>query len=80
MIEVFTTNVDNTETANALISQLIETLPDHAFNFDLSDCDKILRAENRNGEVNTAIIIDLFRRQEFKIEILPGDFINIQIA
>lgn len=45
MIEVFKTNVDNPEEAERLIAELKELLPLTSINFDLEDCDKILRVE-----------------------------------
>ena len=43
MVEVFKTNVEEDSQAEALIALLIQQLPDCEINFDLDDCDKILR-------------------------------------
>lgn len=43
MIEVFKTNVQEAEQSQMLIGKLLEHFPDSNVNFDLEDCDKILR-------------------------------------
>jgi len=45
MVEVFKTNVQQNEEAITLIQKLIDHFPTYRINFDLSDCDKILRME-----------------------------------
>ena len=48
MIEVFKTNVQELAQAKKIIDLLLEHFPGHKINFDLHDCDKILRVEGRN--------------------------------
>ena len=45
MVEVFKTNVQQLELAAQLASALSEQFPFFKINFDLEDCDKILRIE-----------------------------------
>lgn len=45
MIEVFKTNVEGTVQAKEIVNILLEHFPDNKINFDLHDCDKILRVE-----------------------------------
>ncbi len=45
VVEVFKTNVQDTETALLLLNELHVLFPNTRFNFALDDCDKILRAE-----------------------------------
>jgi hypothetical protein len=45
MIEVFKTNVLEISQSKALVEKLIEHIPSSRINFDLQDCDKILRVE-----------------------------------
>ena len=45
MVEVFKTNVRSTRDAKVVIQKLGEEFPKHKINFDLSDCDKILRIQ-----------------------------------
>jgi hypothetical protein len=45
MVEVFKTNVRNAREANLIIQKIAEEFPKHKINFDLSDCDRILRVQ-----------------------------------
>lgn len=47
MIEVYKTNVQYRETADKIVSELLQAFPGSIINFDLDDCDKILRVENK---------------------------------
>jgi len=47
-VEVFQTNVQNNKTAKFIINLLQNEFPHCKINFDLEDCDKILRIEG-NG-------------------------------
>lgn len=48
MVEVFKTNVRGKRQARALLNILSERFPLFKINFDLEDCDKILRVEGSN--------------------------------
>ena len=48
MIEVFKTNVQHSEQTKLLLKILLQQFPQHKINFDLDDCDKILRVEDKN--------------------------------
>ena len=48
MVEVFKTNVAEVSMAKKLLSLLTMLFPDKKINFDLDDCDKILRVEGEN--------------------------------
>ena len=45
MVEVFKTNVEDTGQAEMFIDILSDKLPGCRINFDLDDCDRILRIE-----------------------------------
>ncbi|HTF29925.1 MAG TPA: hypothetical protein VK625_13830 [Flavitalea sp.] len=48
MIAVFKTGVTNQNDASCLIKTLQNQYPDYRINFDLEDCDNILRIEGQN--------------------------------
>jgi len=48
MIEIFKTDVQQPGTANLLISKLMLLFPGSRINFDLDDCDRVLRVEGQN--------------------------------
>lgn len=73
MIEVFKTNVYERGHANMLIDHIHKTFTDYKANFDLWDCDKILRIECRTGLIIPNPIIDLVKKFGFHAEVLPGD-------
>lgn len=45
MVEVFKTNVTNKSAAKDITADLYRLFPKGRINFDLEDCDKILRVE-----------------------------------
>ena len=55
MIEVFKTDVQSEEQASTLAEKLSLLFPKTKINFDLEDCDKILRVEG-NTIIPTKII------------------------
>lgn len=73
MVEVFRTNVENLSEAILLIGQIHSTFCDYTANFDLEDCDRILRVEHINGSIRSQAIIDLIRDFGFHAEVLPDD-------
>ena len=48
MIEIFKTNVYEVEKSNIIFQKLHKHFPENKINFDLQDCDKILRVEGDN--------------------------------
>ncbi len=46
MVEVFKTNVQGVDESKMIIQQLLVHLPGSKINFDLDDCDYILRVES----------------------------------
>ena len=68
MVEVFKTNVQKKVQSKMLLSILSEAFPSFKINFDLSDCDKVLRVEGDNME--TLPIMILVKKYGFTCEIL----------
>ena len=48
MVEVFKTNVNEDLAANRLVVLLLKHFPKSKINFDLHDCDNILRVEGKD--------------------------------
>lgn len=58
MVEVFKTNVQESCEADKLVHILLRHFPDSKINFDLEDCDKVLRVEGRDlvaGRLKTLV-------------------------
>jgi hypothetical protein len=68
MIEVFKTNVLEAEKSENILQKLLQQFPGNKMNFDLEDCDKILRVEGEN--IFSGEIIELLNREGHLCEIL----------
>jgi hypothetical protein len=73
MVEVFKTNVKDPHHAAMLIDCIHKTFAGYNANFDLEDCDKILRVKSTAGSIQADVLIDLFHDMGFIAEILPDD-------
>ncbi|MBZ0099845.1 MAG: hypothetical protein K8F30_12205 [Taibaiella sp.] len=68
MIEVFKTNVSNPQQADELIGLLHHILPGSTINFDLEDCDRVLRIVG--PEIATGKVIELLSVYHYECAIL----------
>ena len=68
MVEVFKTNVQKKAQSKMLLYILSEAFPSFKINFDLSDCDKVLRVEGDNMEALRIMI--LVKENGFTCEII----------
>ena len=68
MIEVFKTNVQEFSEAQKLIGFLQKHIPDSKINFDLDDCDKVLRVEGKNFRIEK--IMHLVSEKGFVCKVL----------
>ena len=73
MIEVFKTNVKDRDQAGIVIDQIHKTFVHYKANFDLEDCDKILRVKSSTGLIQSSLLIDLLKDFGFDAEVLPDD-------
>ena len=69
MVEVFKTNVQNQTQAGIILSMFENDFSDTKINFDLDDCDKILRVEGMNA-LYSQIIVNNLGKLGFKYEVL----------
>lgn len=69
MIEIFKTNVEFEEQCHAIMAALINTFSTIKVNFDLEDCDKILRVEGQSFSVDR--IIETVQVLGYRCEVLP---------
>lgn len=68
MVEVFKTDVYEEEKSLAIVETLLQYFPDNKINFDLQDCDKILRIEGEN--VLSERIKELLNEAGYRCEVL----------
>jgi hypothetical protein len=64
MIYVFKTSVMTQKAVKKLTTKFNTFIPNSKWNFDLEDCDKILRVESR--EVTAKQIIDFLNQYKFE--------------
>lgn len=57
MIEVFKTNVQEFSEAQKLVALLNKHFPNSKINFDLDDCDKVLRVEGNNLRIEKVMTL-----------------------
>jgi hypothetical protein len=57
MVEVFKTNVQEFAEAQKLVALLRRHFPGTKINFDLDDCDKVLRVEGSNLRVEQVMTL-----------------------
>ena len=69
-VEVFKTNVADPERAKRLVDQIERNFPNCSANFDLEDCDRILRVMCEAG-IQSDLLIDLLKDAGCTAEVLP---------
>src|SRR5262245_40836651 len=75
MVEVFSTNVCERQIADLLVIQIEQAFRNYLANFDLDDCDRVLRIKSKDGTVNIQAILDFISGFGYKIEVLPDTII-----
>jgi tRNA G26 N,N-dimethylase Trm1 len=68
IIEVFRTNVETANDATNIVKMLLGHFPGSRINFDLQDCDKILRVEGK--DFSSDKVIALLKENGFHCSIL----------
>lgn len=74
MVEVFKTNITKQKQSKQILEKLNEMFPIYKVDFDLEDCDNILRIENPIGDVHNDHVIQLISDVGFCIEPLGEEF------
>ena len=73
MIEVFKTNVESQDQAAKLVEEIHKTFAGYNANFDLEDCDHILRVKSANAPIESDCLISFLKDFGFEAEILPDE-------
>lgn len=72
MVEVFKTNVNDPVVAGRLVKKIHRAFSGYQANFDLEDCDRILRIKCTTSTIRPDFLIDFLQESGIKAEIL-GD-------
>lgn len=70
MIEVFKTDITNPQIADLICNQITYYFPGYRSNFDLSDCDRILRVQS-NQAILTDELLAVLQHLGCNAEVLP---------
>ena len=73
MIEVFKTNVNDPDQAKRLIETIHASFANVQANFDLDDCDKILRVKSTEDDIDPMAFTTLLGDWGFRAEVLQND-------
>jgi hypothetical protein len=73
MIEVFSTNISCHEKARQLIEEIHTAFTGYRANFDLTDCDNILRIVYGNEHFEVLRFISWLNTKGCLATVLPGD-------
>jgi hypothetical protein len=80
MVEVFKTDVTAPEQAHKVLEEIRASFPDHDGNFDLQDCDHILRVTSKSILIHPQHVIDLLAVAGHHAEVLSDEFEKIKEA
>ncbi|HEY8931244.1 MAG TPA: methyltransferase type 11 [Mucilaginibacter sp.] len=69
MVEIFRTNVKSKRLAGKILKVLQANLPAFYFNFDLDDCDRILRVQSNDMPVECRRIMQIVQGHEIEISL-----------
>lgn len=70
MVEIFRTNVANENNAQQIVNAVHSNFQRYKVNFDLEDCDRILRIENTNGRLNITEILQFLKHLGLDAEVM----------
>jgi hypothetical protein len=71
-VEVFKTNVETGEQAEQLITLIVQNFPQYAVNFDLDDCDRILRVKS-SISIQEASLIAILQKNGYDAAVLSDE-------
>lgn len=72
MIEVFKTDVENQDRAAYIVQQLKKDFPNYRANFDLEDCDRILRIQSAE-EIDSDEVVAWLKVLDVNAEVLRDE-------
>jgi len=79
MIEVYKTNILKKKQAKEIKKQIKHKFPNYCVDFDLADCDHILRIETFNEALDNHAIINSVQKLGFDIEILTDEIAILNV-
>lgn len=77
MVEVFKTDVTDPRHAVLIVDEIQKTFPNYSVNFDLADCDRILRVKAAEGDIESSELITILKQFGFEAQVLPDDIPHV---
>lgn len=77
MIEIFRTNITRQKDADKILNKIHSAFPGFEANFDLPDCDHILRIKSNDTLICHLTIIGVVKDLGFFAEVLPDIILNV---
>lgn len=77
MVEVFKTNVTSDFQAKRLVGVIEHRFDGYKVNFDLDDCDRILRVEAKQ-KIAIDPLTNFLKDMGVRVEVLPDEIDNIE--
>ena len=78
MIEIFKTNITDTAKAHRLIQHIHKAFNGYKANFDLLDCDNILRIQSSTGFIHCSALIKFLKELGCIAELLPDEVPSVK--
>jgi hypothetical protein len=73
MVEVFKTNIRTRAQAQAIENSLLDAFDGYQINFDLEDCDRIMRIRSHYGPVDSERVCRIALAVGFEASVLSDD-------
>jgi hypothetical protein len=70
IVEIFKTDVTDNQKSSILIGMLQERFPSYIINFDLDDCDNILRIESHFEDIDIPSVIEFISNLNTQITLI----------
>ena len=74
MVEILKTNVQTPCDAQILLKSIHDLFKNYQCNFDLEDCDRILRIETKDNKIEADLLIKILNKHGYVGEILDDVF------
>ena len=71
MVEVFATNVVDPALAKQVVEMIQKAFTGYKANFDLADCDHVLRIQGPNGSIQTESLLLMLKKMGVDAAVLP---------
>lgn len=76
-IEVFKTNVKDADQARGIVDLIHGGFGEYTANFDLDDCDKILRVVSESAAIDSLLLMNLLKHLGVDAEVLADEIPEI---